>query len=149
MYSIARTPKILTSMSKTGECRQQEHTQHAPSTKTECDYLYGWIKKGSYTHISLSLSLSRSRARTPPPPHTHTHTHNGEPQSYIAGNAGEEQDAERTLQAAPERQSGLQHQHPEVTEHGSGRCRLASPVTGGRCAVLTPSCPWHQWCFAN
>ena len=27
-----------------GECRQQKHTQHAPSTKTECDYLNGWIK---------------------------------------------------------------------------------------------------------
>ena len=22
-----------------------KHTQHAPSTKTECDYFYGWIKK--------------------------------------------------------------------------------------------------------
>ena len=22
-----------------------KHTQHAPSTKTECDYLNGWIKK--------------------------------------------------------------------------------------------------------
>ena len=45
MRSIARTQKILTFMSKTGERRQQKHTQHAPSTKTECDYLYGWIKK--------------------------------------------------------------------------------------------------------
>ena len=32
-------------MSKTGECRQQKHTQHAPSTKTECDYLNGHIRK--------------------------------------------------------------------------------------------------------
>ena len=23
----------------------QKHTQHAPSTKTEFDYLYGWVKK--------------------------------------------------------------------------------------------------------
>ena len=37
MHFIARTQKILTFM--TGECRQQKHTQHAPSTKTECDYL--------------------------------------------------------------------------------------------------------------
>ena len=46
MHCIARTQKILTSMSQTGECRQQKHTQHALSTKTECDYLYGWIKNG-------------------------------------------------------------------------------------------------------
>ena len=39
MHFIARTQKILTFMSLTGECRQQKHTQHAPSTKTECDYL--------------------------------------------------------------------------------------------------------------
>ena len=32
-----------------GECRQQKHTQHTPSTKTECDYLNGWIKKRSHT----------------------------------------------------------------------------------------------------
>ena len=30
-----------------GECQQQKHTQHAPSTKMECDYLKGWIKKWS------------------------------------------------------------------------------------------------------
>ena len=28
-----------------GECWQQKHIQHATSTKTECDYLYGWIRK--------------------------------------------------------------------------------------------------------
>ena len=49
MHSIARTQKILTFMPYTGECRQQIHTQHAPSTKTECDYLYGWIKKKTVT----------------------------------------------------------------------------------------------------
>ena len=27
-----------------GECWQQKHTQHAPYTKTECGYLYGWIQ---------------------------------------------------------------------------------------------------------
>ena len=34
------------------ECRQQKHTQHAPSTKTEYDYLNGWIKKRSHTQKS-------------------------------------------------------------------------------------------------
>ena len=37
MHFIAQTQKILTFMSKMGECRQQKHTQHAPSMKTECD----------------------------------------------------------------------------------------------------------------
>ena len=36
-----------------GECRQQKHTQHSPSVKTECDYLYGWIKK---SHIRKNLT---------------------------------------------------------------------------------------------
>ena len=35
-----------------GECQQQKHTQHAPSTKMECDYLNGWIKKRSHTQKS-------------------------------------------------------------------------------------------------
>ena len=35
-----------------GECRQQKHTQHAPSTKMECDYLNGWIKKRSHSQES-------------------------------------------------------------------------------------------------
>ena len=30
----------------------KKHTQHAPSTKTECDYLSGWIKKRSHTQKS-------------------------------------------------------------------------------------------------
>ena len=30
----------------------KRHTQHAPSTKTECDYLNGWIKKRSHTQKS-------------------------------------------------------------------------------------------------
>ena len=29
-----------------------KNTQHAPSTKTECDYLNGWIKKRSHTQKS-------------------------------------------------------------------------------------------------
>ena len=45
-----------------GECGQQKHTQHAPFTKTECDYLNGWIKKRSYTQKC--------------------HPKKGEPQSY-------------------------------------------------------------------
>ena len=35
-----------------GECWQQKHPQHAPSTKTECDYLNGWIKKRSHAQKS-------------------------------------------------------------------------------------------------
>ena len=45
VHSIARTQKILTFMPQPSECRQQKHTQHAPSTKTECDLIHGWIKK--------------------------------------------------------------------------------------------------------
>ena len=52
IHFIARTQKILTFMSWAGECRQQKHTQHAPFTKTECDYLNGWIKKRSHTQKS-------------------------------------------------------------------------------------------------
>ena len=51
MHSIPRTQKILTFMSY-GECGQQKHTQHAPFTKTECDYLNGWIKKGLHAQKS-------------------------------------------------------------------------------------------------
>ena len=31
---------------------QQQKTQHAPSTKTECDYLNGWVQKRSHTQKS-------------------------------------------------------------------------------------------------
>ena len=54
MKSIAQTQKILTFMSWTGECRQQKHTQHVPSTETECDYLYGWIKEKTFTYTKIS-----------------------------------------------------------------------------------------------
>ena len=64
MHSITQTKKILTFMSLMGECQQQKHTQHAPSMKTELDYLYGWNKKG---HIHKIL------------------TQNGEPQRYSWG----------------------------------------------------------------
>ena len=47
-----------------GECRQQKHIQHAPSMKTECDYLSGGFKNG---HIHNDL------------------TQNGEPQRYSCG----------------------------------------------------------------
>ena len=69
MHFIARTQKILTFMSLTGECRQQKHTQHAPSTKTECDYLNGWIKKRSHTQKSHPRSGEPQRYswRTQPP----------------------------------------------------------------------------------
>ena len=52
IHSIVWTQKIQTFMSLTGVCHQQKHTQHAPSTKTECDYCYGWIKKWSHTQKS-------------------------------------------------------------------------------------------------
>ena len=48
MHSITQTQKILTFMSKMGECHQQKHTQRAPSMKMECDYLNGWTKKWSH-----------------------------------------------------------------------------------------------------
>ena len=37
-----------------GECRQQQHTQHAPSTKTKCDYLNGWSEKNSHIRKNLT-----------------------------------------------------------------------------------------------
>ena len=49
-HFIAQTQKILTFMF----CRQQKHTQHAPSTKTECDYLNGWIKKNGLVRKNLT-----------------------------------------------------------------------------------------------
>ena len=52
MHAISRTQKILTFMSWTGECQQQQNTQHAPSTKTECDYRYGWIISRPHTQKS-------------------------------------------------------------------------------------------------
>ena len=45
MHSIEQTQKILTCISSTDECWHQKHIQHAPSTRTECDFLCGWIKK--------------------------------------------------------------------------------------------------------
>ena len=58
MHSIART-----FMSLTGECRQQKHTQHAPSTKTVCDYLNGWIKEtDTYAKISPKMVNPRDLA---------------------------------------------------------------------------------------
>ena len=59
MHSLARTPKILTFMSEAGECRQQEHTQHAPSTKTECDYLNVWIEKEKKKPVTYAKFLSK------------------------------------------------------------------------------------------
>ena len=49
MHTITQTQKILTFMSQTGECRQQKHTQHAPSTKMERDCLNRCIKNRSHT----------------------------------------------------------------------------------------------------
>ena len=47
-------------MSYTGECRQQKHTQHAPPTKTEYDYLYGWINK-TVTYAKISPKMVNVR----------------------------------------------------------------------------------------
>ena len=63
MHFIAQTQKILTFMSWTGECRQQKHTQHAPSTKMECEYLNGWIKIRSHTQKSHPKSGEPQRYR--------------------------------------------------------------------------------------
>ena len=52
MHSIAWTQKIPTFMSSMGECQQQKHTQHTPSMKTKCDYVWGWIRKCSHTQKS-------------------------------------------------------------------------------------------------
>ena len=41
-------------MYQTGECRQQKHAQHAPSTKMECDYLCGWTKKNGHIRNNLA-----------------------------------------------------------------------------------------------
>ena len=49
----------------------KKHTQHAPSTKTECDYLNGWIKKRSHTqksHPQVVSPRDLAGERRPPPP---------------------------------------------------------------------------------
>ena len=63
MHSFARTQKILTFMSSTGECWQQKDTQHAPSTETERDYPIGWInKKVTYAKIAPKMLNPRDIA---------------------------------------------------------------------------------------
>ena len=37
---------------------------HAPFMKTECDYLYGWIKKVTYTKISPKMVNPRIKRGT-------------------------------------------------------------------------------------
>ena len=44
-----------------GECQQQKHPPHAPSTKTECDYLNGWIRKWSHNYAKISPKMLKSR----------------------------------------------------------------------------------------
>ena len=44
-----------------GECRKQKHTQHAPSTKTEYDYLNGRIRKWSHTEEKISPKVVNPR----------------------------------------------------------------------------------------
>ena len=59
-----------------GECLQQKHNQHAPYTKTECDYFNGWIKT---SHIFKNL------------------IQNDEPQIYSWGHTKEEEDEDDQL----------------------------------------------------
>ena len=59
-----------------GEYQQQKHTQHAPSMKTECDYLYGWIKKRNVTTSMDGLKNGHILKNL---------TDNGEPQRYSWG----------------------------------------------------------------
>ena len=65
-----------------GECQQQKHTQHAPSTKTECNYLYGWIKKRSH--------MQNSPPSPQPQPSKQRKTEKKVNPRAIAGNAEEE-----------------------------------------------------------
>ena len=48
-----------------GDCGQQKHTQHAPSTKTDCDYVNGLIKKKKKkkTHTNANISLKMVNPR--------------------------------------------------------------------------------------
>ena len=55
IHSITQTQKILAFTFQTGECWQQNNTQHAPPIKTECDYLNGWIQNGQI-HKNLAQS---------------------------------------------------------------------------------------------
>ena len=42
--------------------RHQKHPQHAPSTKTECDYLNGWIKKKNHIRKNLTQNGEPQRS---------------------------------------------------------------------------------------
>ena len=44
--------KNLVSAAIISNAEEEEDNQHAPSMKTECDYLNGWIKKRSHTQKS-------------------------------------------------------------------------------------------------
>ena len=61
MHSIVQTNPDIHVLA--GECWQQKHTQHAPSIKTECDCLNGWIKKVTYAKISPKMVNPRDIAR--------------------------------------------------------------------------------------
>ena len=75
--------------------------QHAPPTKTEYDYLNGWIKKKSHNQKKKKNQNKKTTTTTTTKNHTHTHTHtnkqkktttttkktpkHGEPQRYSWG----------------------------------------------------------------
>ena len=44
-----------------GECWQQKHTQHTPSMKMECDFLYGWNKKKTVTYAKVLPKMVNTR----------------------------------------------------------------------------------------
>ena len=51
--------------------KQKQKNQHAPFMKTECDYLYGWIKKKNPKNTQSHLIKNRKNL-----------TKNGETQTY-------------------------------------------------------------------
>ena len=64
----------------------QKHTQHASSTKTDCDYLNGWIK---LKKTNKQQQQQQQQQQKKPKPVTYQHTairknltENGEPQRY-------------------------------------------------------------------
>ena len=70
---MAWTQQIRTFVSQTAECLQQKHTQHAPSTKTECDNPCGWTKE-IVTNVKTSPKLWRDTAGNAEEEASHTHT---------------------------------------------------------------------------
>ena len=77
MHTYIPLHRLTRFMSKTGECGQQKHIQHAPSTKTERDYSYGSLKKNNHLRKYF--------------------TKNGEPQIYSWVHRRRRMDAELSI----------------------------------------------------